>query len=110
MSDLMDRKRAAGMLRSSASDCACSFNRRSSSRNDFNPHSLLSKAARIRRTSTFLEVSLSKIRGDIQVVATCTWLAADFRSNATTSRPNEFQVGETGEGAVGNLYNPKRIL
>ena len=60
--------------------CACSVIRHSSSRNNFNPHSrTFSIAARIRRTSVFLQVSLSKIRGDIHVYPTCTWLAADFR-------------------------------
>src|SRR5262249_43362463 len=34
--------------------------------------------------------SLSKIRGDIQVGPTCTWLAADFRSTlATNQKLNE---------------------
>jgi hypothetical protein len=45
--------------------CACSVIRHSSSRNNFNPHSrTFSIAARARRTSGFLQVSLSKIRGE----------------------------------------------
>jgi hypothetical protein len=40
---------------------------------------VLSIAARARRTSGFLQVSLSKIRGCIDVGPTGTWLAADFR-------------------------------
>jgi len=59
---------------------ACSPIRHLSSRNNFNPHSrTFSIAARVRRTSGFLQVSLSKIRGYIGVGSACLWLAADFR-------------------------------
>jgi hypothetical protein len=53
--------------------CACSVIQHFSSRNDFNPHSrTFSIAARLRRTSGFLQVSLSKIRGYIDVASTST--------------------------------------
>ena len=66
---------------------ASSVIRQPSSRNDFNPNSrTFSIAARIRPTSGFLQVSLSKIRGYIDVGLSCTWLAADFRSTLATSR------------------------
>jgi len=66
---------------------ASSVIRQPSSRNDFNPNSrTFSIAARIRPTSGFLQVSLSKIRGYIDVGLSCTWLAADFRSTLATTR------------------------
>ena len=84
--------------------CAWSPIRHLSSRDDFNPHSrTFSIAARVRRTTGFLQVSLSKIRGYIDVRPACTCLAADFRSTLATSQQLAMECGSAVNGSTRNV-------
>jgi hypothetical protein len=86
--------------------CACSLIWHLSSRNDFNPHShTFSIAARVRRTSGFLQVSLSKIRGYIDVLDL--YMARrGFPINASDYTSTAYDFVNTAASSAGYAVRP----